>query len=684
MGFFDLNIPFSYLPPAGVKATVVDNTLRVKLAMKAMELGYVGIAHNHSIRGVMTDKDRCTIPLLTLGSLVKAAPRLASSVGFHRDLLGVPRATPFRQYTRVTVLVENEAQRLSLNSGNQVLKSYDVVAVTPLNQKTFEHACTKAEVDIISIDFSTMSFHLIHATVNTAIKRGIYFEIKYSDLLSLKDTEKRRQVISNAKLLVDWTKGKNLIISSGAPSVTEHKYAPSVTELRGPNDVINLMFLLGISTERARAAISNNCRNMIAKVLKKKRFHKEAVRVELASSSETFSLEKPLSDDRTKWDPISSGDGDMLLDDIAKAFDATRAPARKRSKAIDFTSALESLPSHGFRVKDIVGTEPLTQPPATKTTDAPVHSNSPVSDVRMADSASSDDITISQTDTQMCEDDSKVVERTTIVPLRKCSTSQEQGILVPIQAAASLTLMRCTKLDAASDVNMQTESHSEDKSLSPSESCFGISESPAENLNMESIAADKASMDEDNKEEAPTCHASNDAEPRHVTSIDDNDDDEMKIDASTEANQNEDMEVTVEDEKHVTGDGNINLPNLSSETNELLRELDDESLSPEAVGQDHDQVSRLESNEAELEEEPSVPYDNILEITMEDEKEGETETETNQQAHVQSPERDSATNSGKEGAKRRRVRLARLQPFKPFLLQSRFKRISKRRKHRRA
>lgn len=50
---------------------------------------------------------------------------------------------------------------------------------------------------------------------------------------------------------MDWTRGKNLIISSGAPSVTE---------LRGPNDVINLMFLLGLSAERARAAISKNCR----------------------------------------------------------------------------------------------------------------------------------------------------------------------------------------------------------------------------------------------------------------------------------------------------------------------------------------------------------------------------------------------------------------------------------------
>lgn len=54
---------------------------------------------------------------------------------------------------------------------------------------------------------------------------------------------------------MDWTRGKNLIISSGAPSVTE---------LRGPNDVINLMSLLGLSTERARAAVSKNCRYVIS------------------------------------------------------------------------------------------------------------------------------------------------------------------------------------------------------------------------------------------------------------------------------------------------------------------------------------------------------------------------------------------------------------------------------------
>lgn len=56
---------------------------------------------------------------------------------------------------------------------------------------------------------------------------------------------------------MDWTKGKNLIFSSAAPSVTE---------LRGPYDVANLTTLLGITMERAKAAISKNCRYVKCKV----------------------------------------------------------------------------------------------------------------------------------------------------------------------------------------------------------------------------------------------------------------------------------------------------------------------------------------------------------------------------------------------------------------------------------
>ena len=55
----------------------------------------------------------------------------------------------------------------------------------------------------------------------------------------------------NFQLLVDWTRGKNLIISSAAASVSE---------LRGPYDVANLFSLIGLPFEHAKAAVSKNCR----------------------------------------------------------------------------------------------------------------------------------------------------------------------------------------------------------------------------------------------------------------------------------------------------------------------------------------------------------------------------------------------------------------------------------------
>ena len=382
---------------------------------------------------------------------------------------------------------------------------------------------------------------------------------------------------------------------------------------------------------------------MIAKILKKKRFHKEAVKVELLSSSDTFSLEQTLSGDFMKWDPISSGEGDMLLEDLAKAFDATtRAVANKSSKAIDVTSDRKGLPSHGFRLTDILGSEPSTQETADKMIDdAPVHCKSQVSDACMADSASSvDNLLVNETVSQIeiSEDDNKV-EPTTIVPLRKCSTSQGQGLLVQDQAAASFTLIRCTKSDAASDGNMQTELESEDKSVSPSKIGHVVPQSLVENLNMETILVhDEVLLDRVSKEEVISGHA----KIEHSVSIDG---DEMEIDGSLEVNHDQYVEVTVEDQKHETGDSNINLPNLSSsEATDLLRNSDN-SLSPEAAGQDHDQVPSLDSSEAELGEEPAVPYNNTIEISMEDKKESGREIETNQQVHVQS-ERNNVRNSG--------------------------------------
>lgn len=149
MGFFDLNIPYYesdrnlvIFDKKTLKAT------RLKLIIKAMELGYTGIAYNRTFKGVMSESDRCSIPLFPLSSVLKLAPSLSSSVEFHRKLLNLPISEPFRQYTRLTVFVDNASQVSALNSGNPILKSYDIVAVRPLNQLAFEQACQVSEVSL--------------------------------------------------------------------------------------------------------------------------------------------------------------------------------------------------------------------------------------------------------------------------------------------------------------------------------------------------------------------------------------------------------------------------------------------------------------------------------------------------------------------------------------------------------
>ncbi|KAL2487814.1 uncharacterized protein Fot_41106 [Forsythia ovata] len=352
MGFFDLNIPY-HESDRHVTDKSSLKSRRLKLALKAMELGYTGIAYNRTLKGIISESDRCAIPLFPLSSLLKLAPSssyFSAAVKFHRDLLNVAVSTAFRQYTRLTLIVDSAAP--VLKSSNGILKSYDIVAVRPVNQNAFDQACKTSEVDIIAIDFSEkLPFRLKQPMVKAAIKRGVYFEITYSSFIM--DAQARREMMSNCKLLVDWTRGNNLIFSSAAPSVTE---------LRGPYDVANLFSLLGLSKERAKAAISRNCRSILANALRKKHFYKEAIKVEEIPSRGQINSEPSPFDDWLKWDPISSGDGDLLLDDMEKSFSASSNVA-KTVKTIDFTSSMNGVPAHGLQIKDIISLKKVAPEP---------------------------------------------------------------------------------------------------------------------------------------------------------------------------------------------------------------------------------------------------------------------------------------------------------------------------------
>uniref|UniRef100_A0A8C5W6F5 Uncharacterized protein n=1 Tax=Leptobrachium leishanense TaxID=445787 RepID=A0A8C5W6F5_9ANUR len=85
-------------------------------------------------------------------------------------------------------------------------------------------------------------------------QRGIFFELIYTP--AIKDSTIRRYTISNALNLMQFCKGKNIILSSGAERLLD---------MRGPYDVHQLCnmalgLLFGLSEGTSKAALSTNCR----------------------------------------------------------------------------------------------------------------------------------------------------------------------------------------------------------------------------------------------------------------------------------------------------------------------------------------------------------------------------------------------------------------------------------------
>jgi ribonuclease P/MRP protein subunit RPP1 len=135
-----------------------------------------------------------------------------------------------KQYTRITVSIEDVNQNYKINSANPIIKEYNIFALQPLSEKAYLTMCATLEADIISFDMSVrIGFHVKASTVGQAIARGYHFELNYSNLL--KDTIVRRNMISNALSLVRNSHAKNLIVSSGTNDIMH---------LRGIFDVRNL------------------------------------------------------------------------------------------------------------------------------------------------------------------------------------------------------------------------------------------------------------------------------------------------------------------------------------------------------------------------------------------------------------------------------------------------------------
>lgn len=153
---------------------------------------------------------------------------------------------------RITIILKEENQMVSINQRNEILSKFDIIALEPSNEKLLLQSVQCTEIDLITFNLTQkLNFRLKWPIAKQAIANGIYFEISLRDLI--KEKAQRRQFISNARKIVDGTRGKNIVLSTGS-------YEPM--QLRGPHDIMNLSSLFGIESSKAKKAMTEYSRNV--------------------------------------------------------------------------------------------------------------------------------------------------------------------------------------------------------------------------------------------------------------------------------------------------------------------------------------------------------------------------------------------------------------------------------------
>ncbi|KAB5578282.1 RNase P subunit p30-domain-containing protein [Coniochaeta sp. 2T2.1] len=221
---YDLNIPWS----PSTTALSLDRTLTF-----AHHLGYRTVALTH------------TLPPPIPAAIPNPLPTLPPSEG---------RPTVLR---RVTVPISDPSVNHRLP---QLHAAYDLVALRPTTERAFAAVCTSLSSEhfsLISLDLTAFfPFHFPPRTCMAAVSRGLRFEICYGQFVGARkdDARGRSNFLANVAGLIRATKGRGIVVSSEARDVLG---------LRGPADVVNLLAVWGLGTEKGKAGMAEMARGVV-------------------------------------------------------------------------------------------------------------------------------------------------------------------------------------------------------------------------------------------------------------------------------------------------------------------------------------------------------------------------------------------------------------------------------------
>lgn len=170
-----------------------------------------------------------------------------------QDVLASSRGRKLRILTRLTAILSDSAQSHRLFQ-SPVAKKYDIIAVTPTQEKMFQQLCIQGDLDVLSLPLDAkLPFVVKRAQYGAATGRGVLFEVQYAPCL--RDQTALRNTLANCQNLLHAGKGKGTIITSGSWLAQE---------LRGPHDAANVGFLFGLSECTVCDSVYGNCKKVIA------------------------------------------------------------------------------------------------------------------------------------------------------------------------------------------------------------------------------------------------------------------------------------------------------------------------------------------------------------------------------------------------------------------------------------
>ncbi|KAM0288015.1 hypothetical protein ACHAQH_000083 [Verticillium albo-atrum] len=250
---YDLNIPWS--------PSTTTEDLEHTIALSAT-LGYNVVALNHIINTPIPPTVTNPLPKLDAPLSMTSPPGSATT----------PRRPTILR--RATLVYSDPSQNHRLPT---LAAAYDLLAVRPTTERAFSSACLSLpDPSIISLDLtSRFDFHFRPKPCMAAVSRGVRFEICYAQALQAPGAgpdaaRARAMFIANLQGLARATRGRGLIISSEGQSALQ---------LRGPADVVNLLAVWGLGTERGMEALRGNPRGVVVNEGLKRTSYKSVINV---------------------------------------------------------------------------------------------------------------------------------------------------------------------------------------------------------------------------------------------------------------------------------------------------------------------------------------------------------------------------------------------------------------------